>query len=373
MEYKAEINKLKKLVSDKVWETLQESDAIIAGGAITSIFCNREVNDLDIYFRNQESFELFLDLVFDGEYSLIANNLTNRSVLFKDKETGQHVQAIIYKWFAKVEDIFKDYDYTCNMGAYEFTEDSVYEGHLVLHKDFLKHNSQRYLEFNEGTAYPLISALRVQKYTERGYAISKPQYLKILLAVAKVGIDSWSKLKDHVGGMYGLNLDEVFPEDQEFSLELAMETLQNIEADSLVKWDSAVDKEQILERLDLMDVDDTTRVKCAEKFFKNVGFSKGQYHSGYNHSFKYEVGEIVNGGKNGVYCYNGYEVMKGYYSELGHILELEPIEDQSSVKKPPQDPWATPFSAEHKNQLFGNVRVVAAYTHKEFIKKFKRG
>lgn len=371
MQYKNEIKKLKQLVSSTTWDILEQSDAIIAGGSITSLFCNREVNDVDLYFRTQEQFEIFIDLVFEGDFALIANNMTNRSILFKDKETNQCVQAIIYKWFPEVVDIFKDYDFTCNMGAFQFSDGELREEGLVLHEEFLKHNSQRYLEFNEGTAYPLISALRVQKYTDKGYTISKPQYLKILLAVAKVGIDSWAKLKDHIGGMYGLNLDEVFPETEEFSLDLAMQTLQEIEADVLVKWECAIDKEQILDNLALKDIDDSKREKCSDRFFKNVGFDDNGYFSGYAHSFKYAVGEIVNGGKNGVYCYNGYDVMKGYYNELGHILELEPIEDQSSVKKPEKEP-RMPFYPETKNQLFGNVRVVAAYTRNEFIRKFKK-
>lgn len=235
MEYKNELKKLKALVSKDTWECLKEHDAIIAGGALTSVFCNREVNDLDVYFRCEEDFIAFIEDVWNGgEYTsshfLIANNITDRSILFKDKRTEQYVQVIVYKWFESVDDLFKDYDFTVNMCAVACKDDS-----FVFHADFLKHNAQRHLSFNQGTAYPLISALRVQKYTERGYTIPKAQMLRILLAVNAKQIDSWEKLKDEVGGMYGLNMDEVFPEDKDFSLDLAMDTLASLDYDETYK------------------------------------------------------------------------------------------------------------------------------------------
>lgn len=373
MNYKSEINKLQSLVSEDTWNILVETNAIIAGGAITSVFCNRDVNDLDIYLRNESDFELFIDLVFDGSYSLIANNMTNRSIMFRDKETSQDVQLIVYKFFPTVDELFKDYDFTCNMGALEFVDE---QPSLVLHEVFMKHNSQRYLEFNEGTAYPLISALRVQKYVEKGYFCPKAQFLRILLAVNKKNIDSWDKLKDEIGGMYGLNMDEIFNEDEEFSLESAMDTLNEIESDNnFVKFNESITKQTILDTIALRDVSDSSRIVADGKLFKNVMLNTdqdsekgedGTYQSCYNTKFKYTVGESVNGGREGVYCYDGYDVLTGIYSENGYILELEGGELKES---------SSSFYglAENKKQLVGDVKVVNAYTRIQFIRKFKKG
>ena len=178
MQYQNELRKIKSLVSEDTWEILQMSNAIIAGGAITSVFCNRDVNDLDVYFRNEEDFCVFLDLVFGGGFHLVACHMTNRSILFRDKVTKQDVQVIVYKFFENELAIFNDYDFTCNMGALSFGwKERGYpeDEQFVLHSKFMQHNSQRYLEFNTGTAYPLISALRVSKYAEKGYNISKAQ------------------------------------------------------------------------------------------------------------------------------------------------------------------------------------------------------
>lgn len=360
MKYKSEVNKLKRLVSEEVWEIFKECNVIIAGGAITSVFCNRDVKDLDIYVRKQEDFELFIELVFAGDFCLIANNLTNRSILFRDKITGQHVQLIVYKFFNSVENLFKDYDFICNMGALEFIDG---EEEFVLHENFLKHNSQRYLEFNEGTAYPLISALRVQKYVDKGYFCPKAQFLRILLAVNKKNIDSWATLKDEIGGMYGLNMDEIFNEEDEFSIESALDTLNDIESDkAFTTFDKTVTKEMIEDQIALKGIDQSSRVSCEEKLFKNVAVdADGNLHSHYRNNFKYKVGETVNGGQHGIYFAKGYDVLEACYSGEGKIIELEGGE----ISKNQNHYWA-------ETTLKGDVKVVADYSRIEFIRKYKK-
>ena len=365
MEYKSEIKKLRNLVSDATWEILVETNAIIAGGAITSVFCNREVNDLDIYLRTEADFELFIDLAFAGDFCLIANNLTKRSVLFKDKETGQHVQLIVYKFFDSIDSLFKDYDFTCNMGALEFVEDEAGEKQptLVLHEKFMKHNSQRYLEFNEGTAYPLISALRVQKYVDKGYLCPKAQFLRILLAVNKKNINSWATLKDEIGGMYGLNMDEIFNEEEEFSLESALDTLNEIESDNaFVTFNQSISKEMILDQIMLKGVEESSRISCEGKNFKWVMENEdGTLQSIYRNDFKYVVGELVNGGKNGIYFSSGWDILTSCYAGEGVIIELE----GGDANKTDNYYW-------QDTTLKGDVKVVAKYTCIQFIRKYKK-
>jgi len=364
-QYKSEIKKLQNLVSDSVWEILKECNAIIAGGAITSVFCNREVNDVDVYLRNEDDFALFIDLVFEGDFCLIANNLTNRSVLFRDKETGQHVQLIVYKFFQDIPSLFKDYDFTCNMGALEFVENDQGEKqpNLVLHEKFMKHNSQRYLEFNEGTAYPLISALRVQKYVDKGYMCPKAQFLRILLAVNKKNIDSWEKLKDEIGGMYGLNMDEIFNEKEEFSLESALDTLNEIESDNaFVTFDKTITKDMILDQIALKGCDTSSRISCEGKNFKWVHENEdGTLESIYRGEFKYVVGETVNGGKNGIYFSSGWDILTSCYAGEGGIIELE----GGHATKLHGYSW-------EDTTLKGDVKVVDKYSRIEFIRKYTK-
>jgi hypothetical protein len=339
---------------------LESNDAIIAGGAITSVFCNRDVNDLDIYLRREDDFfKLITELYSESNFTLIGANMTNRSILFRDKETKQDVQLIVYKFFPTVEDIFNDYDFTVNMGALSTSDDEFH-----FHADFFKHNSQRYLQFHTGTTYPLISALRVQKYKDKGYTISKAQLLRVLLTISKLEINSWDDIKDHCGGFYGLNMDEVFPEDKEFSLDLAIEILDQVFSDNKFKtYFTSISESDIYDKY--FSKYNDTRIDADNLFFKNVqDDGNGIYLSPYKSIFKYVVGKSANGGDGGIYCYNGYDVLSGMYNDYkcgNVILQLEKFDNNDTTK-----------NSGDKLQLMGEVIVVAKYTKLEFIRKFKR-
>lgn len=71
MNYKNELKTIKSLVSDSTWDILVACNAVIAGGAITSLFCNREVNDLDIYLPTEKDFFEFVTMVYEGNFDLV--------------------------------------------------------------------------------------------------------------------------------------------------------------------------------------------------------------------------------------------------------------------------------------------------------------
>lgn len=54
MSYQFEKNKLYAYLGEELVEALKRNEAIIAGGAITSLFNNKEINDVDIYFRSDK-------------------------------------------------------------------------------------------------------------------------------------------------------------------------------------------------------------------------------------------------------------------------------------------------------------------------------
>src|SRR5690606_34187726 len=138
---------------------------------------------------------------------------TNRSVLITDHRK-QKIQLVVYKFFPTVGDIFDEFDFTVNMGAYDFGEDR-----FVFHHNFFKHNSQRYIEINVNTAYPLISMLRVDKYRQKGYTVSKPQLLRLMFRINQLNLNSWDEVLDHVGGMYGVDPEKIFDKTKEFSID----------------------------------------------------------------------------------------------------------------------------------------------------------
>lgn len=223
--YNYEKNKLYSYLNG-LSDSLKKHKAFIAGGTITSLFTGNEINDIDIYFRNEESMLAFLKEHWKNGQTYVTC-LTNKSVLMvKGKEPDfLKLQLIHFKYFKDANDIFNTFDFTVCMGAYDFSDEQFY-----LHKEFMKHNSQRILKFNKNTAFPLVSLLRVQKYANKKYSISKSEMIRIMLSCMVLDIKTIDDLKNHLGGMYGVNYDKLvkLEEGEEFSIDLIIDKLTDI-------------------------------------------------------------------------------------------------------------------------------------------------
>lgn len=248
-----------KILKDHLGDTMQaiaDFDGVVAGGAITSVFTRKEINDIDIYFPDAKKASQFVAALYSQEFGYHNfTNVTNKSLMFVSRDSEAKCQLIFYKFHPDVQSIFNDFDFTINMGAYLPKEDK-----FILHEDFLKHNSQRTIQINTNTAYPIISVLRTQKYADRGYHVSKPQLVRLLLRLSQLGINSWKELKDHLGGMYGYNVDDIFPEDKEFSMELAISVLDSISPKIMTATSS--------EQLSLSQIQEKTVDVFPEEFSK---------------------------------------------------------------------------------------------------------
>lgn len=217
--YEYETKALKEYLGG-LYYVLKRYKVFLAGGAITSLFTNKEINDLDIYFRSKEELSDFLYEEMRGNW-VVAH--TAKAFLFKYQNLK--VQAIYFRYFDKAEDIFKTFDFTVCMGAFDFEQEK-----FVLHDDFLKHNSQRILKFNPDTAFPIISALRVDKYKKKGYYISKCEFLRVMLTILDTNIDNYENLKAQMGGMYGENYDTVLEPvgDDDFSIRTIIDKMSQL-------------------------------------------------------------------------------------------------------------------------------------------------
>lgn len=221
-----EKNKLYDYLGESLVEEFKKFNVFIAGGLVTSLFTGSAINDVDVYFRSEEDLVSFLEY-FYGNYIL---SHTKKATMFvaknQKKNTEVKIQAIHFKCFESAEEIFKTFDFTHVMGAFDFKTEE-----FILHKDFLKHNSQRILKFNKQTDFPLISLIRVKKYQDRGYVISKPELMRIVMTCMNLDINSYEELEEHLGGMYGEAWDKLIEdidEDEEFSLDAAIDKLQDL-------------------------------------------------------------------------------------------------------------------------------------------------
>ncbi len=242
-------NKLLALLGSDAVELLKVSRAFIAGGALTSIFSDKEINDYDIYFRSKKDIVTFLrnalgehggdddnfpladeDVADITPYAFSCINCTKKSISVSHK--GLNLQLIHFDYFKSASDIFKSFDFTINMAAYDFLNEE-----LVIDERFFPDLAQRRLVFNKSTDYPIVSTLRVQKYTERGYKISSKEMMKIGLAVADLELTSWQEVEDQLSGFYGVDVSDFFDRRETFSLSRAIDMLDEVsekESDDLI-------------------------------------------------------------------------------------------------------------------------------------------
>lgn len=221
--YEFEKKKLLNSLNEDILELLKNEQCIIAGGSITSLFTRNEINDIDIYFRSKESLINALKEI-EGQSTIMA--FTDKATMFVKDSSEYAYQFIHFKFFDNPQEIFDTFDFTVCMGAYDFKTDD-----FIFHPSFLTHNSQRLLKVNEKTAYPIMTALRVQKYLDKGYTISKPEFIKIMLVINQLNIITYKQLKEQMGGMYGVNYDKLFKDIQDndnFDINVAIETLSDI-------------------------------------------------------------------------------------------------------------------------------------------------
>ena len=230
MSFEIEKNLIKKTIGEDVYSLLKDMKCILAGGAITSIFSEAEVMDYDLYFTDKEGLSRLIAQVFGvseeghiSPFDLIAKFATNRSMLCVDKYNKNKLQFIHYKIFKDAHDIFNSFDFEHVMGAFDFSTEE-----FVFHDNFFKSLAQRNIVFNPNTDFPIVSLMRVQKYKERSYKISKAQMLRIAFTIASQNYDSWEKVKSECAGMYGIAPDDLFDETKPFSLEEVVRQLETI-------------------------------------------------------------------------------------------------------------------------------------------------
>lgn len=192
--------------------------AWVAGGALTSVYTGKPINDVDMYFDGRESFEDAIRCAYDDGLWCVAK--TSRAVTFA--YGNSIIQLMHFKWFDSAAAIFDSFDFTCCMAAMSCETKEV-----VMHDDFLKHASQRFLKFHSGTAFPFGTVARVLKYQKRGYTIGSNEMLRIALKCATVPLASWEDLKEQIGGQYGEAV--VIAGEGDFTIDAAIEAMNGME------------------------------------------------------------------------------------------------------------------------------------------------
>lgn len=209
--------------------TMKEHNVMVAGGVFTSAFSKTQVNDIDCYFRSERDLINFVAYLAEDHGFLRCTSFTDKSLTFVSDDV--QLQLIYFKYFEDLHHVFKSFDFTINMCGWDSATDE-----LVYNENFFPDLAARRLSFNKDTDYPLVSALRIQKYVSRGFSISRSETIKVMLAVADIKIDTLEDFVAQVGGMYGNSVMHYLDQMQgEFSVEKAMNALAKAEVSSTLQ------------------------------------------------------------------------------------------------------------------------------------------
>lgn len=318
--------RLYDILGEELVSALREFKIILAGGAITSLFTNKDINDFDLYFHNVEDLLGFVDEVYssDGDilspYSVMCNTITSRSILMM-VDGVLNLQPIHFKFFENANEIFESFDFTINMGAFDFSTEE-----FILHDDFLIDNSQRKLTFNPKTTYPIISQLRVQKYQDRGYKISKKDAMIISMSIANLKIDTWDELEDQLSGFYGIDVSDMFDKEKDFdmmdAINMLVDTYESVEKPTQRTENAYTDI--------INSICKQHNYKRQLKIYKSLKLDENKITSPY-YDLNWYVGEhkVVSDDEHGIYAFTSYDEAFDYRGNaIGELV----LDDDSHIE-----------------------------------------
>ena len=199
----------------------------IAGGSILSVATKSDINDYDLYPKNAKGFEDVIHILHESNCFVV--NISDRAITYKsndeknDKDERAIIQVMTYDYFESAEKIFENFDFSVCMGAFDCDTKEY-----TFHDDFYPDIATKTLRFNHKTRYPLNSLLRVNKYRQKGFFISKPEYTKMALTIANTGMPtSWEELEAQIGGSYGREI-ELARDGKQFTFDNAINILSDM-------------------------------------------------------------------------------------------------------------------------------------------------
>jgi len=199
---------IESLLGAEVFNRAKEIGGVfLCGGALTSIFTNTKVNDFDLYFKSQVSFDL-LDSFFRSKYNCVykTDNANTYEFSLRSKADKIKVQLIKKsKVFNKsIEAVLGVFDFSVCQAGFDF-EKSVF----VTHDNFIYDLSKRELVFNKDSTAPLNTLIRIKKYLARGFSMSPKEMVRLALVINSLDLTKIEVVKENVAGLGSGELEVV--------------------------------------------------------------------------------------------------------------------------------------------------------------------
>lgn len=176
--------------------------AILAGGAVRTIFDGSEVMDYDFFFTSREDVTQFEERLrrIGAERTFNCPLGDLQSWTFLDKK----VQLITHRFYKSVDELLASFDITACQMAITMREawsgeafgTEAYDLHLW-DVECIRDAKRKRVRFNTVTA-PIATVRRIHKYEEKGYYTSDDEFRKFFQLVQDADPDSvdWRRYLD---------------------------------------------------------------------------------------------------------------------------------------------------------------------------------
>lgn len=184
---------------------LKNIDCWVAGGYFRSVFNDEAVQDIDIFFKDEESLnrvkssELFT-VTFDTKHAYktaYSGSPENEKELLKSTIKVD----LIKRYYSDPIACITDFDFSICKFAYSFKTDSLYYDN----KAFVHLKAKRLVITDENFGNPIGSLRRFKKYFEYGYTISAESINKIATRIIELGTSCIPELSVEVYENIDLN------------------------------------------------------------------------------------------------------------------------------------------------------------------------
>jgi len=187
------------ITKEEIINILENNNAIIAGGALTSVIKKEKINDFDIWFSNEDDYKRAIN-EFDSFYidKIRGNNRTffsmnnskhttfNAITYTIDNMRYQFISPTRYE-FGGVGEIIKQFDFICVMCGVDMKNKK-----LIYDNNFFSDANSKRIRINPTLKAPASLLDRIIKYTRKGFTLSKSSQrdaLKLLSKVTEQEID----------------------------------------------------------------------------------------------------------------------------------------------------------------------------------------
>jgi hypothetical protein len=221
---------IQRVLGKDFCELMTAANGTLAGGALTSIFSNSEINDFDIFFPDVKSFEFavkYMDKLQQRHSKNLMGNFKDiRKVMVSDRAHTYGVDLFTAKTVEKrrdnygpvydirmptsqisiqfvsqefncgadIDEIFSRFDFTVCMGSYNFKT-----GNFKFDPRFFVDLAKRSLRFNPDCIRPIMSIFRMKKYETKGFTITAPEVFKICATLMNYKVKTYRQLIDEFG------------------------------------------------------------------------------------------------------------------------------------------------------------------------------